>query len=95
MEDEYDDIRKESKGQGKNKKQHERMKISCQISWRSRANILTQKRDFFYLKIIWCSCIWSALATLKEGKNLSKGDISTSHIKEEDGAIAVMHPYLS
>ena len=32
MEDEYDYIRKESKGQGKNKKQHERMKISCQIS---------------------------------------------------------------
>lgn len=32
MEDEFDDIRKESKGQGENKKQHERMKINCQIS---------------------------------------------------------------
>lgn len=32
---------------------------------------------------------------LKRGRNLSKGDISTYHIKEEDGAIAVMHSYLS
>lgn len=51
------------------------------------------KRDFFPFEDRLMQLHLECFGYLKRGRNLSKGDISTNHIKEEDGAIAVMHPY--
>ncbi len=96
MEDEYEDIRERVRVRGK-KNEHERMeeKKSCQISRGSRANISTRKRDFFPFEDHLMQLHLKYFGYLKRVRNLSKGDISTYNIKEEDGAIAVMHSYLS
>lgn len=95
VEDEYEDIRGRVKGQG-GKKQHERIMKSCHVLYLKDQEQTYQHGEIFFpfedhLMQLHLECF----GYLKRGRNLSKGDISTNHIKEEDGAIAVMHPYLS
>ena len=93
MEDEYE--RGRVRGQEQRKKEYERMRKKLSDILRIKSKHINTEERFFPFEAHLKQLHLKYFGYLKGGRNLSKGDISTYHIKEEDGAIAVMHPYLS